>query len=138
MDSVELLLKHDIKPSPQRLAVMDYMLTHFTHPTVDEIFSFLTPSIPTLSKTTVYNTLKLFEEQGVVTYLGIDAKNARFDGNTNPHGHFRCKLCGAIYDIWDQPEIQGQPEELKDATITDMHIYYKGYCKSCKEKAIDN
>jgi len=113
MDALDILVKHDIKPSLQRLAVMEYMLTHFTHPTVDEIYSSLSPSIPTLSKTTIYNTLSLFEEQGVVLYLGIDKKNARFDGNTSHHAHFRCKNCNAIIDIFNQkPEdvvLEGHP-----------------------------
>ena len=57
---IEYLEEHDVKPSVQRIAVMDYLMTHRTHPTVDEIYHALEKQIPTLSKTTVYNTLKLF------------------------------------------------------------------------------
>jgi Fur family ferric uptake transcriptional regulator/Fur family peroxide stress response transcriptional regulator len=138
MDAINLLIRHDIKPSLQRLAVMDYMLTHATHPTVDEIYHALAPSIPTLSKTTVYNTLKLFEDQGVITYLGIDSKNARFDGNMKPHGHFRCKECGSIYDVWSEQPAVEKLEGLEDVTVTEVHTYYKGYCKSCHAKIVTN
>ena len=58
------LLSHKIKPSMQRIAIMDYLFEHKVHPTVDKIFNDLYPQIPTLSKTTVYNTLKLFAYQG--------------------------------------------------------------------------
>ena len=62
MNAKQILEGAGVRPSVQRLAVMDYLATHKTHPTVDEIYSSLAPSIPTLSKTTVYNTLKLFVE----------------------------------------------------------------------------
>ena len=64
MDVLKRLQNHNIKPSVQRIAIMNYLIEHRTHPTVDEIYTALSPSIPTLSKTTVYNTLKLLSEQG--------------------------------------------------------------------------
>jgi Fur family ferric uptake transcriptional regulator/Fur family peroxide stress response transcriptional regulator len=133
MDALNILVKHDIKPSLQRLAVMEYMLTHFTHPTVDEIYSSLSPSIPTLSKTTIYNNLSLFEEQGVVLHLGIDKKNARFDGNTSHHAHFRCKNCGTIIDIFNQKQEEVVLEGHPELVIDDVQTYYTGYCKNCKK-----
>lgn len=133
MNALELLIKHDIKPSVQRLAVMEYMLTHSTHPTVDEIHQALALSIPTLSKTTIYNTLNLFEEEGVVLYLGIDKKNARFDGNTSQHAHFRCKHCGAIIDIMNQKKEKVVLAEHPELSIDDVQIYYTGRCSSCNK-----
>ena len=56
-ETYDYLLKHGIKPSIQRLAVMGYLLEHRTHPAVDEIYNALKAEVPTLSKTTVYNTL---------------------------------------------------------------------------------
>lgn len=54
MDVIERLQSHSIKPSVQRIAIMQYLMDHHTHPTVDEIYTALAPSMPTLSKTTVY------------------------------------------------------------------------------------
>ena len=73
------LRRYNIKPSVQRMAVLDYLMTHHTHPTADTIFNALYPSIPTLSKATVYNTLNLLTEHGVIQMITIDEKNARFD-----------------------------------------------------------
>ena len=84
------LLQYSIKPSVQRTAVMDYLLKNRTHPTIDEIYSALSPSMPTLSKTTVYNTLNLFLEKGAVQQLVIDEKNARYDIDMSLHAHFIC------------------------------------------------
>ena len=60
---IQKLSAHNIKPSLQRLAIYSYLLEKKNHPTVDMIYSDLHPSMPTLSKTTVYNTLKLFIEK---------------------------------------------------------------------------
>ncbi|MBR4922900.1 MAG: transcriptional repressor, partial [Bacteroidaceae bacterium] len=57
MKTYEYLLSFGIKPSVQRIAIMDYLMTHRTHPAIDEIYLALCEDIPTLSKTTVYNTL---------------------------------------------------------------------------------
>ena len=68
--SYEQLTLHGVKPSVQRLAVMEYLLTHRTHPTVDEIYRALVSKIPTLSQATVYNTLKLFVSHGWIMIFG--------------------------------------------------------------------
>ncbi|KAA6323417.1 Peroxide-responsive repressor PerR, partial [termite gut metagenome] len=79
MDTHKHLLAHGIKLSLQRIAIMEYLLEHTTHPTVDEIYTKLFPVMPTLSKTTIYNTLKLLSEQGAIQMITIDEKNVRFD-----------------------------------------------------------
>jgi Fe2+ or Zn2+ uptake regulation protein len=132
----EHLKKYGIKPSVQRIAIMDYLLSHKTHPTADEIYSALQPTMPTLSKTTVYNTMKLFVEYGAALGLNIEEKNLRFDGDTSLHAHFICLECGAVHDFFPH-----QIEALEDAQrsevdgfkITETQVYYKGYCKTCLE-----
>lgn len=127
------LLQFSIKPSVQRTAVMDYLLKHRTHPTIDEIYSALSPSMPTLSKTTVYNTLNLFLERGAVQALVIDEKNARYDVDTTPHGHFICKSCGKVYDIFNlKPEMFEIPSNT-GFNIHAVEISYSGICNACSE-----
>lgn len=127
----DYLVKYGIKPSMQRIAVMEYLMKYRTHPTAEEIYGMLCEYIPTLSKTTVYNTLKLFAEQGVLIALGIDDKNIRYEIDLSRHAHFICVGCGKIYDIpvehLDKVIVKGG-EELK---ITETHLYYKGFCKEC-------
>ena len=62
MKPYDRLLEHNIKPSMQRIAIMEYLMEHPIHPSADDIYTALSPSMPTLSKTTVYNTLKLFSD----------------------------------------------------------------------------
>ena len=59
-DFYAFLLERGIKPSQQRIALLEYLVKHPVHPTADELYSRLSPMMPTLSKTTVYNTLRLF------------------------------------------------------------------------------
>lgn len=132
MKAIEHLMQHKIKPSLQRIAIMDYLMSFRTHPTVDEIYNSLLPSVPTLSKTTVYNTLKLFEKKGAVLSIGIDEKMIRFDGYTDDHAHFICLSCGCIYDLPIDQSLLANNQKTSELTITQAHLYYKGYCEKCK------
>ncbi len=125
------LCRYKIKPSLQRMAILDYLMTHHTHPTADTIFNALYPSIPTLSKATVYNTLNLLTESGVIQMITIDEKNARFDARDSFHLHFRCGSCGEIFDI-DLPALQ--IDSLNEYQVNDMQVYCKGTCPHCQKK----
>ena len=91
------LLQHEVKSSVQRLAIITYLHEHRTHPTVDDIYAGLIEQMPTLSKTTVYNTLNLFYQQGAVLALTIDDKNVRYDIDTSDHAHFKCLQIGRAH-----------------------------------------
>ena len=127
----QYLIDHGISPSVQRLAIMDYLLTNPTHPTVNEIYSDLLPAIPTLSKTTVHNTLRLFVKHNIALHIDIDERSARFDGKTSTHAHFRCKKCGCILDI-PLSEITELFPEKPDFVVDEAYVNIKGVCKICK------
>jgi len=134
---IKHLIEHGIKPSVQRIAIMEYLLNNKTHPMVEEIYEALVPQLRTLSKTTVYNTLKLLVENGAVLAIGIEEAGMRYDGDTSDHMHFKCKSCGQIIDI-RQPDIPESRkmfvEELKGCQIDQTHIYFKGICKKCHDQ----
>lgn len=125
------LIKFAIRPSVQRTAVMGYLMNHATHPTVDEIYVALNPEIPTLSKTTVYNTLDLLVEKGAVQMLTIDDKNARYDADTSKHAHFYCRCCGKVYDIFDIKAEMYRLPVMPEFKVDTVEISYYGTCKSC-------
>ncbi len=134
MNVYEYLLSFKIKPSVQRIAIMDYLLKHHTHPCVDEIYLALCKEIPTLSKTTVYNTLKLFVDHGAAKMLTIDERNACFDSDLTTHAHFQCKTCGKIFDLPYQVKTE-DVKRLEDEgfTVEEVHCYYKGVCPNCED-----
>lgn len=137
--TLNYLQGHGIKPSLQRMAVMTYLIEHRTHPTADEIYTALHPSIPTLSKTTVYNTLKLLTEKGAALQLTIDERNCCFDADTSPHAHFLCTRCGRVYDMK-----LNQAELIKCACVPDnfqteqAQLYLRGCCPKCAAQNKDN
>ncbi len=128
----EYLLNFHIKPSMQRLAIMEYLLANRIHPTAEDVYHALYQKIPTLSKTTVYNTLNLFVAQGALQVMAIDGKNVRFDIDTTLHAHFKCQHCQQVYDL---PVENIHMLKLADNSVvrqvTEMQLYYKGYCKNC-------
>lgn len=128
----DFLKSKDIKPSFQRIKIFEYLVEKRNHPTVDMIYSELISSIPTLSKTTVYNTLKLFIDKKIVSLLTIEENETRYDADTSYHGHFKCLSCGKIYDI-DLTEHISNNEQLNNMTILEHHIYFKGYCNKNKQ-----
>jgi len=124
-----------IKPSLQRVEIMNYLMTHFTHPTVDEVYRSLCPSIKTLSRTTVYNTLRLFSEHHAALMITIDDHHVCYDGDTHPHVHFFCRHCGRVFDFMDEPApmLTGQ-RNIQGNIIDEMQLYYKGICAECMEE----
>lgn len=132
IESHNYLRQFAIKPSVQRTAVMEYLMINRTHPTIDEIYMALSPIMPTLSKTTVYNTLDLFVEKGAVKSLVIDEKNARYDVDISAHAHFICKSCGGIHDIFDVKQSMFQLPSNKKFSIDAVEISYSGTCIQCK------
>lgn len=129
----EHLKIHEIKPSYQRMKIFEYLLKNKTHPTVDEIYKALNEGIPTLSKTTVYNTLNIFIEKGIARVITIEENETRYDVDMSSHGHFKCEECGKVYDIpvfLDDKTL----EKLKDFEIYEYNIFFKGKCKNCLNK----
>ena len=135
MKTYDYLLSFNVKPSVQRLAIMDYLLTHRTHPSIEEIYLALCDDIPTLSKTTVYNTLKLFVEHGAAQMLTIDEHNVCYDGDISLHAHFLCRQCNKIFDL-PAPAQDEQVDRMKGNgfQLEELHYYYKGICPACKQQ----
>jgi len=128
-----MLDKAKIKPTFERLSILEYLQKKHNHPTAAMIFNEISKKIPTISKTTVYNALNLFTERRLVTPLYITGSEVRYDLAENPHHHFLCEKCGKIIDldigcpIFEKKSYHGHK-------ITEQHGYFKGICKSCLEK----
>ena len=131
MNSADILLNHSIKPSVLRVMIYDYLKAHRTHPTVDDIYIHLHKDAPTLSKTTVYNTLKLFIDKKVARSVTIDGFQTRYDGFVEDHGHFRCNECHRLFDF-DIAEISDR--NLDGFKFDTRDVYYTGVCKNCIQK----
>lgn len=129
-DFEEELKKKNIHLSYQRLKVLEYLVENQCHPPVDQIFKDLQKNISTLSKTTVYNTLKVLVEAGLVRILTIEDNETRYDIVVENHGHFKCEDCKEIYNFSiDTDSLLS--EDLCGFKIDDKNVYFKGICPRC-------
>ena len=128
------LVKCGLRPSMQRIEIMKYLISHPCHPTVDEVFTGLVKEMPTLSKTTVYNTLRLFAEHNAAQMITIDEHRVCYDGDTESHVHFYCTKCGKITDMTEEMIPKLETKEINGCLINNVQLYYKGICRECREK----
>jgi Fur family transcriptional regulator, peroxide stress response regulator len=130
VDIINHLTTNNIKPSLQRIKIFEYLYDNREHPTVDTIYSDLAGAIPTLSKTTVYNTLKLFIDNGITSTVTIEDNEVRYDAIMEEHAHFKCDVCGNVYDIEiDISELKFK--KIKSFKVETTNIYLKGKCNKC-------
>ncbi len=132
-DLTEKLKKKNIRLSHHRLKVLEFLHDKRIHPTVDQIYIELHKEIPTLSKTTVYNSLNALIDVGLVKVITIEDKEARYDIVTDDHGHFKCESCGSIFDFEIDTRMFNS-KDLNNFKVNSKDVYFKGICPSCTEQ----
>jgi len=130
---MKILKENHMKATPQRIDILKYLEEHMTHPSAEEIYSDLKKENPSLSKTTVYNTLDALSKHNIIHILTISGSELRYDFKTKPHHHFMCTRCGAIIDMDIDCPYLGMFMEMGHR-IDEMHGYFRGVCKDCLEK----
>lgn len=124
------LQERGVRPTPQRLAVYEYLLTHRTHPTAEAIFEALLPRYPSFSRTTIYNSLKVLMQAGLIRVVSIDPTEQHFDGDAADHGHCRCDKCGRLFDFPVSSEAIASliPDGF---AVTQQDVFFTGTCRDC-------
>lgn len=124
------LAEKNIRPSLQRMAIYDFLVKNPVHPTAETIYLALSPSMPTLSRTTIYNTLKQFSECNLVQTVTIENGELRYDAETSSHMHFKCTSCGTVFDIFEPVAIS--PAVIPEGfTMQKAQVNIWGTCSSC-------
>lgn len=98
-DIAERLRQLDILPSAQRVAIAEFVLSTCTHPGAEDVYQAIQAKLPTISLATVYNTLHLFAERGLLQELAIAQGKVVFDCMVEPHHHLVDVDTGAIHDL---------------------------------------
>ena len=125
-DAISILRKCGIQPTPQRIAVVETVLTSRAHPTAENIMASARKKCPTVSRATVYNTLNLLVEKRLIGMQTLKEGAVVFDPNTHRHHHFIDDDTGEIFDIpWDQLEVKGK-EKLNDFEILEFQVILHG------------
>ena len=96
---ITLLHKKGLKVTPQRLAIFRYLVDNESHPSADTIFADIQKELPTISQGTVYKTLSMLTDVGVIRELKIGNSHSRYDSNTDVHINLICPLCHNITDF---------------------------------------
>lgn len=135
-DYTKILRDKKISPSIQRIKILEFLDKHRSHPTVDEIFTSLIPVIPTLSKMTIYNTLKIFSAKGLIKSIPNSENVGHYDYNISPHSHFKCRKCKKVFDI-DVDLGVSIGKEIDGYKIEEYNLILEGTCKECNENDKD-
>ena len=131
-------MEHSPKQFKKRNAILAGLREAMNHPSAEELYTMLKPTIPDLSLGTVYRNLNLFKEQGLAVSVATVKGVERFDGITQPHVHFICAGCDTVTDL---AQLQ-VPDSLRDAaamccggSVENCQLTFTGLCRKCKENS---
>lgn len=122
-----------VKLTCQRMMIYRELADSFDHPDAEHVYERVRKVIPTISLDTVYRTLALLSEMGLVAAIGAPRERVRFDANVDIHHHFICSCCGSASDVhW--PEFQSMPlpqESQRAGKVESVEIEFRGVCAKC-------
>ncbi len=120
-----------LRCTPQRYAVMSFLVDHTGHPTAAEIFEAVNRVDPRSSRATTYNNLRDLVEAGLVREVAVEGRAARFDAKSMRHHHFICDRCGNVEDIewFDVPRPASR--SLGKRTLRECEVIFRGLCTTC-------
>ncbi|HEX3775120.1 MAG TPA: transcriptional repressor [Polyangiaceae bacterium] len=125
-ETLEALEEHGIQPSAQRVAVADYVLYTSDHPSADQVWAAVKRSFPMLSRATVYNTLNLFTEKGLLRELVLSEGKVVFDPKLEPHHHFLDEDTGEIVDVpWNALDVR-RVHQLNGFDVREYQVVMRG------------
>jgi Fur family transcriptional regulator, peroxide stress response regulator len=122
-----------LTPTIQRLAILKYLENTTSHPTADQVLAHVQREFPTMSRATVYNTLEALTKVGGILRITVDPSVARYDADVGPHIHFRCRICGTVYDIAMDQETN-LDEYVDGHHVESTRTYAYGVCSACSDK----
>jgi Fur family peroxide stress response transcriptional regulator len=123
-----------LRCTPQRYAVMAFLMEGNRHPTAAEIFEAVNRVDPRSSRATTYNNLRDLVQAGLVREVAVEGRGARFEAIGMRHHHFVCDRCGTVEDLdwFDVPE----PAEgsLGERVVRECELIFRGLCTQCVPK----
>jgi len=118
----------------QRQIILETFNKFITHPTVDELYSEIQKSHPSISKTTIYRNLRQLAQGGQIGKIALPNDVERYDKRTDQHYHFQCKSCRELFDV-DIDYLDGINEKVQEKygiQVEEHDIIFKGICSQCK------
>lgn len=139
-DALDALKETGVRITPQRHAILEFLVNSMTHPTADDIYKALEGKFPNMSVATVYNNLRVFRESGLVKELTYGDSSSRFDFATSDHYHAICENCGKIVDFHypGLDEVEQLASHVTGFTVSHHRLEIYGTCQECAKKKIIN
>jgi len=124
-----------LRCTPQRYAVMAFLLESNRHPTATEIFEAVNRVDPRSSRATTYNNLRDLVKAGLVREVAVEGRAGRFDVAGMRHHHFICDHCGNVEDMewYDVPRPASR--SLGKRVVRDCELIFRGLCTKCARRA---
>lgn len=132
-DALSTLRESGVRITPQRHAILEYLISSETHPTADEIYRALEDDFPNMSVATVYNNLKVFLNTGLVKELTYGDASSRFDFASHDHYHIICDDCGKIVDFHHPglQEVEHLASHMTGFKVNSHRLEVYGTCPEC-------
>jgi Fur family peroxide stress response transcriptional regulator len=134
--ALDTLKETGVRITPQRHAILDYLVQSMAHPTADDIYKALEGKFPNMSVATVYNNLRVFRESGLVKELTYGDSSSRFDYVTSEHYHIICEDCNKIVDFFypGLDEVEALAEHVTGFKVSHHRMEIYGLCDTCQKK----
>ena len=135
-NALDTLKTTGVRITPQRHAILEYLIESMSHPTADDIYKALEHKFPNMSVATVYNNLRVFRESGLVRELTYGDNASRFDFVTSKHYHIICESCGKIVDFHypGLDEVEHLAAHVTGFKVNSHRLEVYGVCPECAEK----
>lgn len=132
----EVCRAESIKLTIQRMEIFKEVAQTGDHPDAEKIFQRVRNKMPTVSLDTIYRTLWLLNDLGLIVTLGTSRERTRFDANLSKHHHFVCTRCGYTRDFYsDDLNNLMLPDSVQALGIVEeTNVEVKGVCKECSQQ----
>ncbi len=134
MDAAEIkkaLEAGGLRCTPQRYAVMAFLMAQNSHPTAAEIFAAVNRVDPRSSRATTYNNLRDLVQAGLVREVAAEGRAARFDATGMRHHHFICDRCGGVEDVEWYAVPKPASRALGKRVLRECELIFRGLCAKC-------
>jgi Fe2+ or Zn2+ uptake regulation protein len=121
--------------SRQRAMILDALRATRSHPTAQDLYDAVRPSVPRLTLATVYRNLHVLQELGLARRIEVDGQSSRFDADIREHAHAYCLRCGKVHDVPVTPsaDLTVEAEHLTGYDVTHCNIVFEGFCPNCQK-----
>ncbi len=131
---IKALKAKGLRVTPQRFSVYANLLNRTDHPTAEQILTDLNQDAPKSSQATVYSSLQILRDVGLIREVLLEEGVCRYDANILPHHHFRCRGCGEIEDIpWEAFSRLPLQELRPGLRMESYEVTVYGCCDRCRE-----